>query len=539
MTDHKFLGLSDEEVLALLTCGNCGSTEHTHCSGVVQPATSFAAAFDAALGGEPDKAKLIDLGYDKAEAAVLANRELREARKPLVLEEDPAPSEPYTELGHARRLVAAYGDELRYIPVWKKWMVWDGARWELDTTGRTQRRAKAVARGALEWAQEVDEDDGGKAIVSAAKRLESSRGVAGILSLAGTEKLIALDPSALDADSYLLNCANGVLDLRTGELLPPDPMLHLTKVTKAAFRADAEAPEFRKFLERILPDEPVRAFVQRLLGYSLLGLVQEHILAVFYGVGANGKGTLLGSVDYVLGDYAVTPDPELLAERSGNFHPTSSASLFGARLAVIQEFDEGRRLAEGTVKRLTGGDPIAARRMREDFWEFDPSHTFIMASNYRPVVRGADEGIWRRLRLVPFDVVIPAAERDGELPQRLRLEADGILTWLVEGYAFWQVNGLDEPDAVTKATKEYRDDSDALARFLASRCTTAGFVSVNATQLYTAWTRWCTSEGIESGSQTAFSNALVQRGFDKVKSHGSMTFKGIGLLVESETPDLH
>ncbi|MFD1547703.1 DNA primase family protein [Nonomuraea guangzhouensis] len=462
--------------------------------------------------------------------------EILAAHLPLVLEEDPAPSEPYTELGHARRLVAAYGNDLRYIPVWKKWMVWDGARWLVDTTGETQRRGKAVARGALEWAQKVDDDDGGKAIVAAAKRLESSRGVSGILTLAGTEKLIALDPSSLDADPYLLNCANGVLDLRTGELLEPDPMLHLTKVTKAAFRPDAEAPEFLKTLERILPDESVRTFVQRLLGYSLLGVVQEHVLAVFYGVGANGKGTLLGSVDYVLGDYAVTPDPELLAERSGNFHPTSSASLFGARLAVIQEFDEGRRLAEGTVKRLTGGDPIAARRMREDFWEFDPSHTFVMASNYRPVVRGSDEGIWRRLRLVPFDVVIPKEERDGELPQRLRLEADGILTWMVEGYAFWQAKGLDEPDAVKQATQKYRDDSDAVARFIAEKCVVTGRPQCNSTQLFNAFSDWCSAEGLDPGSQTAFSNTLVQRGYDKGPIGGRMTFKGIGLMAD---PDKH
>lgn len=450
------------------------------------------------------------------------------------IQRDPMPIEPYTEYGHARRLVFEYGDGLRYVPAWKKWLVWDGTRWRPDTTGAVHRRAKILARSALNWTSEIPDKKERDKAYTAAKRLESSRGVGGILTLAGTEKGIALDPSEFDADPYLLNCANGTLDLHTLELLRHDPGAHLTKVTAAAYRPDAEAPEFRKFVERILPDAPVRDFVRRYLGYSLLGTVAEHVLGIFYGSGANGKGTLTNAVDYVMGDYAVTPDAELLAERSGSFHPTSSASLFGARLAVVQEFDEGRRLAEGTVKRLTGGDPIPARRMREDFWEFDPSHTFVLATNHKPVIRGTDEGIWRRLRLIPFDVVIPENERDGHLPERLRLEADGILAWLVEGFRDWQSNGLAAPDAVTKATATYRDESDDVARFIANKCITNDMAKVISTQLYNAWSKWCATEGAESGTQTAFSLIVEQRGFRKIKSGGRMVFQGIGILADDE-----
>ncbi|HEU5024143.1 MAG TPA: phage/plasmid primase, P4 family [Spirillospora sp.] len=451
------------------------------------------------------------------------------------MQQDPLPGEPYTEYGHARRLIAEYGEHLRYVPSWKKWLTWDGTRWKLDTIGAAHRRGKILARSALHWANAIVDEKAKEKAITAAKRLESSRGVGGILTLAGTEKGIALDPSAFDADPYLLNCANGTLDLHSLELLKHDPERHLTKVTTAAYHPDAEAPEFRKFVERILPDAEVRAFVQRYLGYAILGTVVEHVLGIFYGSGANGKGTLTNTVDYVLGDYAITPDAELLAERTGNFHPTSSATLFGARLAVVQEFDEGRRLAEGTVKRLTGGDPVPARRMREDFWEFDPSHTFVLATNHKPVIRGTDEGIWRRLRLVPFDVVIPEAERDGHLGERLRLEADGILAWLVEGFRDWQEHGLADPEAVRNATAAYRDESDNLARFIKDRCTTAGMPSANSTQLYEAWCRWCATEGVEQssvGTQKAFSTAMEERGFPKKKLAGRMVFKGIGLLPE-------
>lgn len=448
---------------------------------------------------------------------------------------DPLPGEPYTEYGHARRLVAEHGESLRYVPSWKKWLTWDGTRWKLDSTGSAHRRAKILARSALHWAHDVTDKEEKKKAVTAAKRLESSRGVSGILTMAGTEKGIALDPSEFDTDPYLLNCANGTLDLRTLELLPHSPERHLTKVTAAAYHPDAQAPEFRKFVDRILPDVEVRAFVQRYLGYALLGTVVEHVLGIFYGSGANGKGTLTNTVDYVLGDYAVTPDAELLAERTGNFHPTSSATLFGARLAVVQEFDQDRRLAEGTVKRLTGGDPIPARRMREDFWEFDPSHTFVLATNHKPVIHGTDEGIWRRLRLIPFDVVIPKHEQDGHLAERLRLEADGILAWLVEGFRDWQTHGLADPEAVRKATAKYRDESDNLGRFLAERCTTAGMPSVGSTQLYDAWSSWCAVEGVphtDVGTQKAFSTKVELRGFPKGKTAGRMVFKGIGLLPE-------
>lgn len=450
------------------------------------------------------------------------------------IQADPMADEPYTEYGHARRLVAEYGDGLRFVPSWKKWLIWDGTRWKLDSTGAVQRRTKILARSALNWAGEMSVRDKRERdrVVAAAKRLESSRGVAGILTLAGTEKGIALDPSEFDADPYLLNCANGTLDLHTLELLPHDPERHLTKVTAAAYHPGADAPEFRKFVDRILPNEDVRGFIQRYLGYALLGTVAEHVLAILHGSGANGKGTLTNTVDYVLGDYAVTPDAELLAERSGNFHPTSSASLFGARLAVVQEFDEGRRLAEGTVKRLTGGDPIPARRMREDFWEFDPSHTFVLATNHKPVIRGTDEGIWRRLRLVPFDVVIPEHERDGHLGERLRLEADGILTWLVEGFRQWQTGGLAEPKQVKDATEKYRNESDNLARFIKEKCITNGMVSVNSSQLFSAWCAWCAAEKSEPGTQTAFSVLVEERGYRKTKSVGVMVFKGIGLLAE-------
>jgi putative DNA primase/helicase len=280
----------------------------------------------------------------------------------------------------------------------------------------------------------------------------------------------------------------------------------------------------------------MRDFLARLFGHALLGKVVEHVLAILYGVGANGKTTLVEAVTPAFGDYARPVDPGLLIDR-GDVHPTGTAALFGLRLAVTHDTDAGRRLAEGTVKRLTGGDKITARRMREDFWDFDPSHSIVMHTNHKPIVRGTDEGIWRRLRFVPFGVVIPEGKRDGKLPERLALEADGILAWVVDGYRQWQDRGLAEPEQVTAATSAFRGESDMLGLFLAEKCRiNAGpHAAVQSSHLFAAWLNWCKRENVEPGTQTAFSRDMTDRGYDKTKDGlGRMVWTGIDLYADEE-----
>lgn len=442
---------------------------------------------------------------------------------------DPMPSEPLTELGYAHRLIEVFGDRLRYVPAWRRWLVWDGKRWAHDTTGQAARWMKSIARRVTADALAIQNENARKTALGLARRGESSAGVSGALTLAGTEEGIVVTPDDLDADPYLLNCVNGTLDLRTGELRAHDSADLLTRMTGAAVGPAASGTAFSSFLERVQPDPEMRAYLARLTGHALEGRVTEHILPIFHGDGANGKGTFITAILAALGDYADAADPELLNARSFDAHPTGVADLFGLRLAVLHESDAGRRLAEGTVKRLTGGDRLKARRMREDFWHFDPSHTFIMLTNHRPVVSGQDEGIWRRLRLVPWDVVIPADERDERLGDRLRLEADYVLTWLVRGYQDWREHGFTEPERVTAATAAYRADSDALGRFIGDKCITGPHFRVRSSELYAAWAKWCAAEGTESGTNKAFSESLQNRGFDKKPTKVGIVWTGIGL----------
>lgn len=450
--------------------------------------------------------------------------------------------EPWTDLGHARRLAAVHGHRLRFIPAWRKWFTWDGRRWQLDRTGEAARCAKHIAGQLMEQAKNITDEKKRDKMIQAAKKAQSAYGIRAMLELAGTEPQIAVTPDDLDAHPHLLNTTTGVLDLTTGQVTAHDPALHLTKITGAGYNPDATAPTFTQFLERVQPHQEMREFLARLLGHTLTGQVLEHLMAILYGTGANGKTTLVEIVRKVLGDYAATTDPGLLIDR-GEAHPTGIADLFGLRLAITYETDAGRRLAEGTIKRLTGGDRVKARRMREDFWEFDPTHSITMVTNHRPIVTGDDEGIWRRLRLIPFNVVIPDGEQDGKLPERLELEADGVLAWLVAGYRQYLERGLAEPDSVRQATSQYRRDSDALGRFLNEHCVLNETIRVRSSALFSAWCQWCAAENLEAGTQTEFSTRLTDRGYDKTKTGGRMVWQGIGLPApgrdDAEAPDDH
>jgi putative DNA primase/helicase len=445
---------------------------------------------------------------------------------------DPMPDEPKTELGYAHRLIHVYGDRLRYVPVWRRWLVWDGKRWTHDTTGQAKRWMKAIARRIYTDALAMVDDQQRKAALNLGRRGESSAGISGALTLASTHEAIAIGPEDLDADPFVINCANGTFDLRTGQLSAHDPSDLLTKITGAAYDPTARGAQWHKFLQRVQPDQKMREFLARLVGHALEGRVAEHVLPIFCRDGANGKGTFINAIITALGDYADAADPDLLTARSFDAHPTGTADLFGLRLAILHETDAGRRLAEATVKRLTGGDRLKARRMREDFWSFDPSHTFIMLTNHKPLVSGTDEGIWRRLRLVPWPVVIPAPERDEDLGQRLGLEAASILTWIVEGYRVWRDRGLDEPEPVTLATNSYRIESDVLGRFLDERCLLGPNFTVRSSELFNIWSAWCAREGEVIGTNKAFTEALQGREYDTTRTNVGMVWRGIGLAAD-------
>jgi putative DNA primase/helicase len=376
-----------------------------------------------------------------------------------------------------------------------------------------------------------------KKLADWAKSSESASKINNIVSLVKSESSIFIRHDELDRDPWLLNCNNGTLDLRTGQLREHRREDLITKLAPVDFDPIATAPTFEAFLRDILPSEPVRRFVQRVIGYALNGTTEEHKLPIFYGCGANGKGTLLNVILDVVGDYGMQAANELLMARQ-NSHPTDQADLFGKRFVTNQETEEGQRLNESLVKQMTGGDRIRARRMREDFWQFEPTHTLFLATNHKPIIRGTDNAIWRRLRLVPFTVEIPEDKQDRKLPARLREELPGILAWAVRGHMDWLRNGLGEPEEVKAATSAYRSEMDMLKDFIEDRCVVNADMRVVAGELYEAYESWCVTNGERELSQTVFGKKLTERGIDPLKSNGVRYRIGIGLRHEGERPCL-
>jgi putative DNA primase/helicase len=312
---------------------------------------------------------------------------------------------------------------------------------------------------------------------------------------------------------------------------------HLAKRTVAPFEPNATCPLWEAFLKKIMAgDEALVAFLRRAAGYALTGEVSEHALFFLYGRGRNGKSTYLNTLQYALGDYAITVNAELLTAKSQEEHPTGVADLQGRRFVATVEVEDGKRMAEALVKKLTGGERIRARRMRQDYYEFDPTHKLLMAANHKPTVRGTDDGIWRRIKLIPFRVQIPDDEVDRSLPIKLRDEAPGILAWAVRGCLEWQAGGLNEPSAVAEATADYRAEMDILADFLSERCLVDPSVRVKAGELYRVYGEWCKDTGSHTVSMNKFGRLMTERGFLAEKSNSVAWRLGIGVRDHGRDP---
>lgn len=427
----------------------------------------------------------------------------------------------------AYRLADKFKGKLLFVPQ-IGWHVWDRQRWALDDKGAATRAVLAVLKKALADSL-LDQD-----LRRDVRKCEGASAIRGVLDIAATLEAFVCSHDDLDADPYLLNTANGTLDLRIMRLRPHDPADRITAITRGAFRPEETGGEWSSFLEQVLPDKEVRAFLQRVVGVSLLGKVVEHILPIWIGTGANGKSVCYGALLHALGDYAAPAEPELFTSREGA-HPVGQMDLMGCRFVVVSESDKDRRLAEATMKRLTGGDRIKARHMRQGFVSFRPSHTAVLVTNHLPKVSGDDEAIWRRMRVVPFTVVVPEDQRDGRLGEHLELEADAVLAWAVAGYADYIARGdkLAEPDSVLIATKAYRTDSDALARFLDECCYVNPNVKVPVSDLYDRWERWSALDRAEPLNSKQFGQALDRRGLAPSRvSNGKRWRGGIALLIE-------
>ncbi len=438
-----------------------------------------------------------------------------------------ASSFPLTDLGNSERLVAQFGNDIRWLPQWG-WRVWDGRRWERDEGAcRLMQIATKAVRALYIEASKIENPEERKRLVSHATASEARARLEAVVKLA--EHQVVAGPSDFDRDPMLLNVQNGVIDLRSGILRPHRREDLLTKITPVSYDPDASASKWDQFLTDITDsNQTLTGFLQKAVGYSLTGRTDEQVLFMLYGVGANGKTTLLKLIGEALGDYAMqTPSETLLAKREGSI-PNDVARLIGARLVTAVEADDGRRLAEALVKQMTGNDKVAARFLHREFFEFTPGFKIFLSVNHKPQIRGTDHAIWRRIRLIPFNVIFQ--QPDKAMPEKLRGELPGILAWAVQGCLRWQSEGLGLPDEVRAATDGYRQEEDALAQFIQERCIAVPNARVQSSDLYREYSTWCEQVGEHRLRQKEFVARLKEKGFDRVKSSGVMVWTGLGLV---------
>ena len=447
-----------------------------------------------------------------------------------------------TDLGNAERLVAYHGEDLRYAPG-LGWLIWDGRRFGRDTNGAVMRRAIKTVRSIYAEAQAAEDADERKKLANWAAGSEAERRLRAAVSLAEVHDAVVVHPSALDADPYLLNVANGTLDLRTGGLREHRRSDLLTKLAPVDHDAGAEGDEWGRFLARVTDcDIELHDFLQRAVGYTLSGETCEEVLFFAHGAEATGKSTFIEAIKAMLGDYAATADFETFLARRGDGGVCSDiARLAGGRMVVGLEVDEGKRLAEGLIKQLTGRDTVTARFMYGEFFEFSPRFKLWLAANHRPSVSAADGAIWRRILQVPFTNTIPEGERDPEVKRRLKEVPEvrsAILSWALEGCLAWQRLGLAVPERVRAYTAEYRAENDPIAEWLEACCVIEPGFAATAADLYRSYVEWAKENGEEPPlSQTALGKALGDRGLRKERDRGRRTWLGIAVADASDTSD--
>jgi P4 family phage/plasmid primase-like protien len=472
--------------------------------------------------------------------------------------------ERFTDMMNAGRLANVSRNRAGYVEEMKdKWFIFRENRLVLESRSGMVPFVREVARGFFEEADRMDANahaalttipDGGDlmglntnglkkakedahdprlasavdqllrafALRFAGERLEGMGGCYAAIELAKAEPSCRIALARLDAHPTWLNTPSGTLDLDTGTIHPHRFSDYFTKVSGALYDPVARCPQWEAFLAEVLPDPEVRAFLQRSVGYALTDLMDEQCMWFLYGKGRNGKTTLINTVRAVLGDYAAsTKASTLMVKAHGDDKRNDIAVLRGARFVSATEAEDGQQMAESLIKEITGQDPLTARLMYAEFFTFQPTFKIFLAANHKPVVRGTDLAIWRRIHLVPFPQTIALDRVDAHLKQRLATEAPGILNWAIEGYRSYRETGLKPPQAVLAATKEYQDEMDPLSDFLSEMCLVDPGASCTASSLYQSYLRWTQANNVRFPlGQMRLGLQLQDKGFAQHKATG-------------------
>ncbi|MFJ7736422.1 phage/plasmid primase, P4 family [Lysinibacillus sp. NPDC097287] len=434
------------------------------------------------------------------------------------------------ELGNAERIAYEYGHVIRFVGDTGHWYLWDGKRWKVDRAMQIERIANKVLRELEKSENELEV----KWARSCGKRNIRMNSIKDLMPLVPAER------EEFDRHKYLFNVDNGIINLRDGKLQQHDRELRLSKISNVPFDEKATCPTWLNFLDQIFKsDKDLIEYMQRLIGYSLTGDISEQGMYFLVGGGSNGKSTFVNTVKNLMGDYGLQTKSDTFIKKKDQGANNDIARLASARFVSAVESEEGEKLQESLVKTITGGEPILARFLRQEFFEFIPEFKVFFTTNHKPIIGGVDEGIWRRVKIIPFILNLKPHERDKKLEEKLSLEMSGILNWAIEGCLKWQQSGLKEPKVVVDATGNYKEEMDILAPFLDEICYTDEpkneAIRIEAKELYSVYDSWCFKSGERRIGNRSFYRMLETKGFGKTKGTGNKTFL-TGITLNERKP---
>lgn len=439
-----------------------------------------------------------------------------------------------SDMANAARLAARHGADLRYTAA-RGWFAWDGRRWAADEKGlRVQALAKETAKSIFGEIEDAKDKD---AIYRHARRSQSKASIDAMVWLARSEPGLPTTITEFDSNGWILNVANGTLDLRTGDLRAHRREDLISNMVEIAFDPAAEFEQWDAFLWRVTDrNEDLYAYLRRFVGYLLVGDMTDQSLHFLYGLGANGKSVFCEVLMRLLGEYAVAVSPDLIMLKRHGGIPNDVARLRGVRAALMNETSQGSRFDEAKLKDLTGGDTLTARFLHQEFFDFRPTHRIVIRGNHKPAINGTDEGIWRRLRLVPFTVTIPEDERDHQLLSKLEAELPGILNWALQGCREWQAQGLKPPPIIADAVRAYREESDTLGRFIAECCEVRKLAQVKSSTLFKRYQEFAEAAGERWVASKDLPHEMQRRGFEWKRMKQASMYLGIELR-DGDAPD--
>lgn len=446
------------------------------------------------------------------------------------VEEKPKKKFRLNELGNAERIAHEYGHVIRFVGDVGHWYLWDGKRWKVDRAMQIERIANKVLREL----EKSDDEMEVRWARSCGKRNIRMNSIKDLMPLVPAER------EEFDRHKFLFNVDNGIINLRDGKLQQHDRDLRLSKITNVVFDENAKCPTWSNFLDQIFKgDKDLIEYMQRLVGYSLTGDISEQGMYFLVGGGSNGKSTFVNTIKNLMGDYGLQTKSDTFIKKKDTGANNDIARLASARFVSAVESEEGEKLQESLVKTITGGEPILARFLRQEFFEFTPEFKVFFTTNHKPIIGGVDEGIWRRVKIIPFTLNLKPHERDKKLEEKLSLEMSGILNWAIDGCLKWQQSGLKEPKIVLDATGNYKEEMDILGPFLAELCYTDEpkneAIRIEAQELYKVYDNWCYKSGERQIGNRTFYRMLETKGFGKIKGAKNKAFL-TGITLNERKP---